>query len=419
VVLPLLVALTVDAVGYSFLLNVFQGHPLAETLVAHVLSKSITAVWYSLILSIYIYSIEPHALADSKEGPSGLKLFVYLLGLRQSALFERVGIEQSKLIPKGPPQLVEKDPGFVMGQVRDLIAEICQKRMGSVGFVLIRPDDPNLPDDWQPAFVKVVVRRTGGPYNGWITRLDPARILVVVPDGENRVAGLIEQLEHFWSHDLGHPLRYLPNGSLNLVKHYAFDCEESGRVCPDRVQDPSAEIVRILEGFFVTDAHTPELQTGPASLYRGMLLLAPEQWHEIETAPNQVCETTNPQTGVDFVVLRKEEYKRLSQNDPATLSSLPPGLVEAMWAYWKEVNALAQDRRMRGRWVLYHRSKRLAVSKRSADLFVVAKEQGLRVEEFFIGQIAFRTEPPWMPKNVFVTIIDNPIVSSVSPTRVN
>lgn len=125
--------------------------------------------------------------------------------------------------------------------------------------------------------------------------------------------------------------------------------------------------------------------------------LTPEQRQAVDQG--EPVRVVDPATEEAYVVVRAEVYERLAGRLPPdeTAAEIPPAILRAMRAFWRDLPELLRHRRDRGRWVAYHGDERIDLGKTRAEVYQRCLRRGLRLGEFYVTLIGEREAPPWVP----------------------
>jgi hypothetical protein len=127
-----------------------------------------------------------------------------------------------------------------------------------------------------------------------------------------------------------------------------------------------------------------------------MIELTEEQSKTLRAEPPETARVRDPGTGKTY---------RLTET-PAEDYQLPAGVLESMRGYWAGLPKLLEDRKLRGKWVLYRGSERVAVAKTPHDLYRLSKARGFGLGTTYVGRIEGREQPPWEPEEMDCGLIE-------------
>jgi hypothetical protein len=130
--------------------------------------------------------------------------------------------------------------------------------------------------------------------------------------------------------------------------------------------------------------------------------LTPEQRQLIEQAGDQPVRIEDPETQHVYVVLRAEVYERvrdLLELRSAIDLGVPEGIRTSQEAFWRDLQHLLSERKLRGRWVCYHGDDRIGIGTHEA-LIRECLCRGLPDDSYHLDRIVPRELPPWEPEEV-------------------
>jgi hypothetical protein len=128
-----------------------------------------------------------------------------------------------------------------------------------------------------------------------------------------------------------------------------------------------------------------------------MPTLNAELRQEIEKAGGNPVWLEDPETNTAYVLLKAEEYDRLRPNlgsDNALTEQVPEGIRQSLEAFLRDLPKLLARKRLRGQWVVYHRSSQIGVARRPNRLLQECSKLGLRSDEIYLGLIEPHTQEP-------------------------
>ncbi len=130
-----------------------------------------------------------------------------------------------------------------------------------------------------------------------------------------------------------------------------------------------------------------------------MIELTPEQRQAVEQGePVRIVDET---TQGAYVLMRAEVYERmggvLHPRGGEVSPLIPPAMLRAQQAFWRDLPGLLKDRRNHRKWVAYHGDERVGLGKTSTELYQRCLKMGLRPGDFYIGRVRERPTPPWEP----------------------
>ncbi len=121
-----------------------------------------------------------------------------------------------------------------------------------------------------------------------------------------------------------------------------------------------------------------------------MTILTAELRQAIEKAGGDPVRLEDPETHNTYVLMRAEVYDRLKpesrcENPPT--EQVPEGIRQSKEAFLRDLPGLLSRKRLRGRWVIYHGSVQVGISRRPDKLFRECSRRGLRSDEVYVGVI--------------------------------
>ena len=145
-----------------------------------------------------------------------------------------------------------------------------------------------------------------------------------------------------------------------------------------------------------------------------MPTLTAELRQEIAKAGGNPVRLEDPETNTAYVLLRAEEYDRLkpglgSENVPT--DQVPEGIRRSKEAFLRDLPKLLARKRLHGRWVIYHGSVQIGISRRPDKLLRKCAKLGLRNDEFYLGVIEPHSPEPEEIEHSFLEFEDSETVS--------
>jgi hypothetical protein len=112
----------------------------------------------------------------------------------------------------------------------------------------------------------------------------------------------------------------------------------------------------------------------------------------------------DPSTHDAYVVVRAEVYERQAGTLPQPAEEInpdvPPQLLRAARAFWRDLPELLKGRRNRGLWVAYHGDERIGIARRPKDLIRECDRRGIADGEYHLDVIEPKPRPPWHVEEV-------------------
>ena len=135
------------------------------------------------------------------------------------------------------------------------------------------------------------------------------------------------------------------------------------------------------------------------------LTLTPELKAALADAGGAPLRLEDPETKQAYLLVEEDAYRerhqtrpaqQASQGEPGALLSaeVPEGIREAQRAFFRDLPTLLGDRRSRGKWVVYHRGRRLALGRRERDVLEEVLRRGIPSDEFCTFVVEPRSQEP-------------------------
>jgi hypothetical protein len=120
-----------------------------------------------------------------------------------------------------------------------------------------------------------------------------------------------------------------------------------------------------------------------------MIELTPEQQSAIDIANGAPPVVVDRRTETTYVLIRAETFERLQQVTPGVPNSadIPLAIREARAAFNRDLPALLANRRMRGKYVSYHRSGVAAVAADFRGIVEECNRRGFPEDEYLIEKV--------------------------------
>jgi hypothetical protein len=139
-----------------------------------------------------------------------------------------------------------------------------------------------------------------------------------------------------------------------------------------------------------------------------MIELTEHQTQTIPLAMNEPVQVVDPRTGKHFYLIGEqqfEDWQRLARVHE-TLSSIAPGVLRSMEAFWRDLQELLTRWRRRGKFVLYHHEQQAAFARSIPMLEKERIRRGIPEQECYIGHIVPQHEAPWTPEDMKTGLIE-------------
>ncbi len=121
-----------------------------------------------------------------------------------------------------------------------------------------------------------------------------------------------------------------------------------------------------------------------------MTALTPELRREIEKSGGNPVRLKDPETDIDYVLLKAEQYDRLKPDpgcEDLQVDQVPEGIRRSKDAFLHELPGLLAQKRLHGRWALYQGDTQIGISRRPDKLLRKAAKLSLKNDEFYLGVI--------------------------------
>ncbi len=115
--------------------------------------------------------------------------------------------------------------------------------------------------------------------------------------------------------------------------------------------------------------------------------LTPEQRRLVEQAGDRPVRIEDPETHQDYVLIRADVYERVRDViEPRSGEQIhvPEGIRKSQEAFFRDLPELLKDRRLRGRYIVYHGNERIGIDEDDEPLIRECLRRGLRREEYDI-----------------------------------
>ena len=130
-----------------------------------------------------------------------------------------------------------------------------------------------------------------------------------------------------------------------------------------------------------------------------MIELDSEQRQAI--AQGQPVQIIDPLTHDAYILVRAEDYARLAATTRRAAEEpnpeIPPMILRAQRAFWRDLPDLLLDRRNHRKWAAYHGDERLTITRSEVEAYQECFRQGLNRAEFYVGKLEADPDgiPPW------------------------
>ncbi len=136
--------------------------------------------------------------------------------------------------------------------------------------------------------------------------------------------------------------------------------------------------------------------------------LTEEQRQTLRDDRGEPIEVLDPATQEYYVLLPRGQYERVrcileQAPPPATpqvAPGIPPGILRAQQAFWRELPDLLSRKKWRGSWVLYHLDRRVGVNRDAEVLIRDCIRRSLPDDECYLAAIVANDGAPWEVEEV-------------------
>lgn len=136
--------------------------------------------------------------------------------------------------------------------------------------------------------------------------------------------------------------------------------------------------------------------------------LTEEQRQALAAEQSRPVEVVDPATNCVYVLLAAEAYERLraqgaAAETPGAAFGIPPGVLRAQQAFWRDLPGLLRDQKNHGRWAAYHGDRRIGTAPTKTELIREVLRQGIPRDESYVGRVRPQTLAPWEAVEVEAT----------------
>jgi len=144
-----------------------------------------------------------------------------------------------------------------------------------------------------------------------------------------------------------------------------------------------------------------------------MTALTPEIKHAIEQAGDGLVLLEDPQTRQTYVLLKADDYGRIKEilgtdwrqaaialgtTENATwrmeVSNVPEGIRRSQEAFFRDLPELLKNKRLRGKWVAYHRDERVKIGRTQTDVIKECNRRDLETDQYDVFVIEPQSQEP-------------------------
>jgi hypothetical protein len=146
--------------------------------------------------------------------------------------------------------------------------------------------------------------------------------------------------------------------------------------------------------------------------------LTQQQREALAARQGQAVEVIDPVTNRVYVLVAAETYERMRDvrggepvsnelsgaRQPAAAAGtessqppveIPPGIRRSQEAFWRDLPQLLAQKKLRGRWILYHGDQRVGIARTAEELIQVCIRRDLGDDACYLAAIAPRAVAPW------------------------
>jgi hypothetical protein len=125
--------------------------------------------------------------------------------------------------------------------------------------------------------------------------------------------------------------------------------------------------------------------------------LTPEQRRLIEQAGDRPVRIEDPEMPQAYILIRADVYERVRDViEPRSVRDLevPEGIRLSQEAFFRDLPALLADRRLRGKFVAYHRDERVKIGRSQREVIRECLRRGLSDDEYDVFCIEPQSPEP-------------------------
>jgi hypothetical protein len=115
------------------------------------------------------------------------------------------------------------------------------------------------------------------------------------------------------------------------------------------------------------------------------MTITPELRQALASANGEPVRIEDPENHVAYILVNANAYAKMRPVvEPKEFypPEVPPGLRLAQETFFRDLPAMLKDRKFVGKWVAYHRDRRISVGRREADVLAEVMRRRILDEEF-------------------------------------
>jgi len=113
--------------------------------------------------------------------------------------------------------------------------------------------------------------------------------------------------------------------------------------------------------------------------------LTPEQRRLVEQAGDRPVRIEDPEMHHAYVLIRDDVYERVRdvlESKSVLDLQVPEGIRKSQEAFFRDLPELLKDRRLRGKYVAYHRDERVKIGRSEIEVIRECLRRGLSDDEY-------------------------------------
>jgi hypothetical protein len=125
--------------------------------------------------------------------------------------------------------------------------------------------------------------------------------------------------------------------------------------------------------------------------------LTPEQRRLVEQAGDRPVRIEDPEMHQEYVLIRADLYERVRDLIEPRASEqhlVPEGIRQSQEAFFRDLPALLEDRKLRGKYVAYHRGVRVKTGRSQTDVVRECVRRGISDDEYDVFIIEPQSPEP-------------------------
>jgi hypothetical protein len=140
--------------------------------------------------------------------------------------------------------------------------------------------------------------------------------------------------------------------------------------------------------------------------------LTDEQCRALSGEAGQPVDVVDPGTKQRYVLLVREQYDRVRDlldqgNGPKTpevATGIPPGILRSQQAFWRDLDQMLAQKKLRGSYVVYHLERRVGIARDAVELIRECNRRAIPDDECYLAQIRPRSLAPWEVEEIAVPL---------------